>query len=163
MDFYKKIIWNIYFFKFHLNCRVASGSRTAHDPAGWGHHHKDRRWLEETEHAVPLSGTLLAVYRKMQLDPVFNSLLCSTDLIVTNVSFVFVEGVERPCTCENQSFTPHCTDNGLSWNFEPYNFGLAVNTVQKFTLQGVIKVPRLHPLKKEMLSLNKKRQIFVYR
>lgn len=162
MDFYKKIIWNIYFFKFHLNCRVASGSRTAHDPAGWGHHHKDRRWLEETEHAVPLSGTLLAVYRKMQLDPVFNS-LCSTDLIVTNVSFVFVEGVERPCTCENQSFTPHCTENGVSWNFEPYNFRLAVNTVQKFTLQGVIKVPRLHPLKKEMLSLNKKRQIFVYR
>lgn len=86
-------IFDWFFFKFHLNCRVASGSRTAHDPAGWGHHHKDRRWLEETEHAVPLSGTLLVVYRKMQLDPALN-LLCSSDLIVTNVCFF---GVCRWC------------------------------------------------------------------
>lgn len=30
----------------------------------------------------------------MQLDPVLNSLLCSSDLIVTNVCFVFVDGVD---------------------------------------------------------------------
>lgn len=151
MDFYKKIIWNIYIFKFHLNCRVASGSRTAHDPAGWGHHHKDRRWLEETEHAVPLSGTLLAVYRKMQLDPVLNSLLCSSDLIVTNVCFVFVDGVDAHVHVKIKVLHHIAQRMVSAETVKPYNFGLAVNTVQKFTLQGVIKVPRLHPLKKEML------------
>lgn len=44
---------------FLCDCRVASGSGTAHDPARRGRHHKDRRGLEETEHAGPLSGTTI--------------------------------------------------------------------------------------------------------
>ena len=55
--------WLIYLFSIS-NRRVAPGSRTAHDPAGWGRHHEDRGWLEETEHAGPLSGTVLIAHFK---------------------------------------------------------------------------------------------------
>lgn len=47
--------------RLFLDCRVASGSRAAHDPAGRGYHHKDWSRLEKIEHAVPLSGTTIII------------------------------------------------------------------------------------------------------
>jgi len=55
-------VLNIGFNYFVLyRCRVASRQSGTGYPSGWGCYHKDRGWLEKTQHAVSLPGKILHV------------------------------------------------------------------------------------------------------
>lgn len=55
-------ILNIRFNVFVLSCcRVASRQSSTGHSSGWGCYHKDRGWLEKTQHALSLPGKILYV------------------------------------------------------------------------------------------------------
>lgn len=76
-------ILNIGFNFFVLSCcRVASRQSSTGHSSGWGCYHKDRGWLEKTQHALSLPGKILYVDYSLpdtfpgKLTPVMSCSLC---------------------------------------------------------------------------------------
>lgn len=72
-------VLNIGFNLFVLShCRVASRQSGTSHPSGWGCYHKDRGWLEKTQHVVSLPGKILGVDYSLlgKLTPVMGCSVC---------------------------------------------------------------------------------------